>query len=113
MANVAIPQGSRYKDTPVYEGTRGPEFALMEPPVEALQESRGYRTHRVRSHELGFLDVLAVRYYGVGTERLWWFLALSNAILDSETEMQVGQTLLVPPRTLAVQFRTRGPALAS
>lgn len=112
-ATIDLPQASRYKDTPLFSGTRGPEFGLMEPPAEATQVSPDYTTHRVRSHEVGFLDILAVRYYGLGNERLWWFLALSNAIIDTESEMFVGQELLIPPRSLALQFRTRGSNRAS
>lgn len=110
---IDIPKESRYKDTPVYAGTRGSEFALLEPPVEAIQEDSGYATHRVRSHEVGFLDVVAVRHYGLGRERLWWFLALSNAIIDSEVDMFVGQELLIPRRSFVTQFSTRGSRRAS
>jgi hypothetical protein len=108
-----LPQASRYKDTPVFTGTRGPEFGLMESPVEAVQEDSAYRTHRVRSHEVGFLDLIAVRHYGMGTEPLWWFLALSNAIIDPEIDMFVGQELLIPPKRLVDQFRTRSSLRAS
>lgn len=102
-----LPEASRYKDTPVFLGTRGPEFGLLEPPIEAIQEDPEYRTHRVRSHEIGFLDMIAVRHYGQGLEKLWWFLALSNAIVDPETETFVGQELLIPPKRLADQFSVR------
>lgn len=113
MATVTLPVESRYKDTPVFDGTRGPEFGLLEPPEEAFQEDPEYLIHRVRSHEVGFLDMLTVRYYGLGSEKLWWFLALSNAIVDPETEMFVGTQLLISPRNLARQFRSRGTRRAS
>lgn len=107
-----LPQDSRYKDTPIYEGTRGPEFSLMEPPEEAIQEDRDYRTHRVRRAEVGFLDVVAGRHYGPGYEEMHWFIQLANGMIDAETEMQTEQELRIPPRALVVQFRTRGTNLA-
>ena len=112
MATVQLPKFSRYKDTPVFNGTRGPEFGLWEPPPEAYAEDRAYRVHRIQQREVGFLDMIAVRYYGLGNEALWWFIAQANAILDPEKEMRVGGTLVIPPRNLAIQFRTRSTLLA-
>lgn len=109
---VDLPKASRYKDTPVFEGTRGPEFGLWSPPNEAYDEDRAYRVHRIQQREVGFLDQIAVRYYGPGNEILWWFIAQSNAMLDPEKEMRVGNTIIIPPRNLAITFRTRSTTLA-
>jgi len=110
--SVDVPKASRYKDTPVFRGTRGPEFGLWEPPPGAYAEDRAYRVHRIQQREVGFLDQIAVRYYGPGNEILWWFIAQSNGMLDPEKEMRVGQTIVIPPRNVAIQFRTRSTNLA-
>ena len=109
---TSIPKASRYKDTPIFEGTRGPEFGLWTPPEEALQADRQYKVHRVRRNEVGFMDKVSVRYFGQGDEILWWFVSIANAIIDPEVEMTVGQQLEAPPRTLVIQFRTRGSNLS-
>ncbi len=98
---------SRYKDTPVFASPDGPVFGLLEPPPEFLEEVEGVRRHTVVSHEIGFLDLLAVRFYGQGYEELWWSIALANAIIDPEKEMFAGQVLLIPPRDQAIQFISR------
>lgn len=110
--SVDLPQASRYKDTPVFVGTRGLEFGLLAPPPEAFEPDDQYRVHRIRRFEVGFLDKLSVRHYGEGSEILHWFIQLANALLDVEKEMRPGDELLIPPRALAIQFRVRGSRLA-
>ena len=105
--SITLTNLSRYKDTNVFVGTRGPEFALFEPPPEFIQESNEYRRHRIRSNEIGFLDKLSVQYYGQGYERLWWSIALANQIIDQERDMKAGEVLVIPPRALAFQFLAR------
>lgn len=98
---------SRYKDTPVYLEGEVLEFALWEPIEEFADLSGGYRVHRVSSNEVGFLDILAVRFYGQGYESLWWVIAQANALLDPEAEMYPGMVLYIPPRSAVVQFQSR------
>jgi len=110
MTTIAIRSDSRYKDTPVYATDDGkPFFSLLEPPEEFTVRQSDFQFHRVASHEIGFLDQLAVRYYGPGEENLWWAIALANNILDPELEMFTGQVLTVPSRRVALTFigRTR------
>lgn len=108
---VDLPKASRYKDTPLFQGTRGLEFGLMVPPPEAFEPDEQYSVHRVRRFEVGFLDKLSVLHYGDGNEILFWFVQLSNAMLDAEKEMKPGDELLIAPRALALQFRTRSSSL--
>lgn len=98
---------SRYKDTPAYNEGGLPEFCLFEAPDEFVDPADGYRTHHVSQSEVGFLDVVCVRYYGFGYEHLWWSVALVNGIIDPESEMYPGMSLVIPPKNLIVQFASR------
>jgi nucleoid-associated protein YgaU len=104
---IGIPSGSRYKDTPVYDSADGPVFALMEPPEEFVRPQSSFQFHRVKRSEIGFLDLLASRYYGQGQEDLWWAIALANAMVDPEKDMYVGQVLVIPDRTTVLDFVSR------
>ena len=104
---VTLSLHSRYKDTPVYADGGVAEFALWEPPAEFRTLQRGYRSHIVKSHEVGFLDILAVEYYGPGSEQLWWVIAQANALIDIDKDMYPGQVLYIPPKTAVLQFQSR------
>lgn len=108
---IGISNLSRYKDTPLFDdalfGKDEIQFGTMVPPEEFLEPSENVRRHTVAASEVGFLDILAVRFYGQGYEELWWSIALANAILDPENDMFVGQTLLIPPRAQAIKFISR------
>ena len=108
MADIDLPQASRYKDTPLFldPDEEQPVFALQEPPAE-FNDTTDFAVHRVRSREIGFLDQVAVRHYGVGNEILWWSIASANGMIDPENEMFAGQEIFVPPRAAAVQFVSR------
>ncbi len=104
---ITVARDSRYKDTPVFSEGGKPEFGLWEPPPEFDKLAPGTKTHVVSSFEVGFLDLLAVRYYGPGHEHLFWVIAQANAIADPEKEMYPGQTLTIPARSAVVQFQSR------
>ena len=84
---VDLPKASKYKDTPIFAGTRGLEFGLFAPPSEAIEPDPDYSVHRLRRHEVGFFDKLSVLYYGEGNEILLWFVQLTNAVLDPEKDL--------------------------
>jgi hypothetical protein len=104
---VTISTSSRYKDTPVYVQGGEPEFALWEPPPEFSGIKKGYRTHLVKSHEVGFLDIIAVTYYGPGSEHLWWVIAQTNALIDIDRDMFPGQILYIPSQAAVLKFKAR------
>ena len=106
-SEIVLSSLSRYKDTSVYAGDRGPEFGLMEAPLEFLTATENYKQHRVQQHEVGFLDMLAARYFGQGNEQLWWAIALANNMSDPEIEMFSGQVLVIPPRERVTAFVSR------
>lgn len=111
MAEITLSSLSRYKDTKVYTADDGtPEFALWEAPVEFTEDREGYREHRVKKNEIGFLDLLAARYFGPGHESLWWTIAVVNGMVDPEMEMRTGEVILIPPRDAVLEFIARVPS---
>ena len=108
MADITISSGSRYKDTPVYEGPRGAEFGAYRVPPD-FDPTSNRRTHVVRGFEVGFLDALAVRYYGEGMETMWWVIAQANRLVDPEREMREGDELVIPPLENVMAFVARAP----
>jgi hypothetical protein len=111
MATIRISNFSRYKDTKVYTDERDglAVFAPMEGPREFTTPGAITTTviHTVSAPEIGFLDMLAVRYYGPGYERLWWAIAHKNAMIDPEREMYAGQRIVIPSRAEINNFLTR------
>lgn len=106
-SNISLSNFSRYKDTAVYADSDGvTRFALWEPPKEFVSVSNP-TLHRVTQDEIGFLDGIAVRYYGIGYERLWWVILQANGLIDPEREIYPGQVLVIPPRTAVQQFLAR------
>lgn len=107
MAQFTISNYSRYKDTPVYQDPDMIRFANWRMPKEFVATPQGSIMHRVASCEVGFLDQIAVRYYGTNNELLWWAIAQANAMIDPETEMYPGQMIVIPPRASVQQFLSR------
>jgi hypothetical protein len=100
---------SRYKTTKVYEGDRGRELALMEVLPDLYTLGSEFRTYVVRSPDIGFLDRIAVLFYGAGHEWAWWAIAYANNMVDPDQEMFVGQRLTIPPRDALQRFLARAP----
>ena len=109
---LRIASNSRYKLTrPFLDTTRdvGVEFELMSVLSDFYRAGSDFRTHRVRAIDIGFLDRLAVEYYGPGNEQLWWVIAYANAIVDPEQDMHSGQALFIPSRSSLQTFLSRKP----
>lgn len=107
---ITLSRTSRYKDTPAYNAGGVVEFGLWEAPPEFVASGlpTGVRLHTVLAHEVGFLDLIAIKYYGDGSEVLWWTIAQANGIIDPETEMVPGQKLKIPPESRRASFIGRG-----
>lgn len=109
---LQIAANSRYKLTrPFIDSAldRGVEFELMSVLDDFYQAGSEFKIHRVRKVDIGFLDRLAVDYFGAGNESLWWAIAYSNAIVDPERDMVVGQALVIPSRDAIQSFLSRRP----
>ena len=100
---------SRYKTTKVYEGARGRELGLMEVLPDLSSLGSDFRTYVVRSLDIGFLDRIAVQFFGAGYEWAWWAIAYANNMVDPDQEMFVGQRLAIPSRAALQKFLARAP----
>lgn len=100
---------SRYKLTKVYAGDRGNELGLLESLADLIGVGTSYRTYAVRSPDVGFLDRIAVQFYGAGFEWAWWAIAYANNMVDPDQEMFVGQRLVIPSREALLRFVARAP----
>ena len=100
---------SRYKTTKVFSGSSGYELGLMAVLEDFYSVGTDYLTHVVVSQDIGFLDRIAVRFYGPGFEWAWWVIAYANALADPDLEMFEGQRLVIPPRTAVQRFLNRQP----
>jgi hypothetical protein len=98
---------SRYKDTNNENTSEGTVLSLWVPPVEFQTVKDNWGTHTVRQHEVGFLDILAARYFGAGMEQLWWVIAQANGIVDPDVDMYPGQRLRIPSRDEVMTFVSR------
>ena len=104
---VILSRLSRYKDTNVFLAGPAVEFGLWEAPAEFQGLPAGAQTHTVKANEVGFLDIIAVLWYGAGYEEMWWSIAQANAIINQETEMYPGMALVIPTQNLVSQFAAR------
>lgn len=111
---LRIDYRSRYKDTAVYlSDTLGPLFGPLQPPYEFDAIQRGWLTHALSEYEIGFPDIIAVKYYGVGAEPLWWVICLVNGIIDSDLDLVPGQRIAIPPRDVVAGFVARGQRVSA
>lgn len=105
---ISLAGTSRYKDTVIF---RTPDNrvvpGLMEPPSEFDPNQEDERVHIVEESEIGFLDSIAIRYYGPGLESLWWGIALANGLVDVETELYPGDAIVIPPRAQVLAYIAR------
>lgn len=107
MPAINSASSSRFRDTALYvsQDTGTYFYGPYIPPVEFDQEfPNATITHLVASHEVGFMDKIAVKYYGEGNEALWWSICRLNGIVDVESGMWTGQILVVPTKSVAQYF---------
>lgn len=102
-------ENSRYKLTKVYAGDRGRELGLMESLPDLYALGSEFKTYVVRSTDIGFLDRIAVLFFGAGYEWAWWAIAYANNMVDPDQEMFTGQRLVIPPREALQRFLARAP----
>jgi len=105
---VSLLKTSRFKDTAIFRAEVDKVItALIEVPPEFYQTDPNSKRHTLAQHEIGFLDRLAVAYYGEGFESLWVAVAFANGVTDPEFDLQPGDVLVIPPRPLVMQFLAR------
>jgi len=120
LGRLQLSNRSRYKLTRVFfndedaprladRNPDGREFGLMSTLTDFEALGTEFQLHRVRSHEVGFPEQIAVRYYGAGFEDMWWVVAYANRIIDPELDMFDGQELVIPSRNALTAFLSRKP----
>ena len=118
---LTISNRSRYKLTRVFVNREllpridgrnpdGLEFGLLSTLEDFLDLGTSVRTYVVGAEDVGFLDRVAVRFYGAGFEDFWWVIAYVNNIGDQQEGMFVGQSLVIPPRDRITAFLARKPS---
>jgi len=73
--------------------------------IKTSTESINFLEHTIQQSEVGCLDILADRYYN--NQRLWWYIAAFNNIINPIEDMFVGQTLKIPSLTYLQTFLAR------
>lgn len=120
LETVQLSARSRYKLTRIFRNDDldpriagrnedGFEFGLMSVLDDFTTLGDQFRVHRVTQQDIGFLDRVAVRFYGPGFETMWWAIAYANLIVDPEVDMFVGQELVIPNREILLQYIGRKP----
>lgn len=102
-----LSKSSRYTDTDLIQSDSKEYFVIWKRVQEITdsEESLSFLEHTVTAPEVGCLDLLADRYYN--NEKLWWFIAAFNNIIDPVSEMYPGQVLKVPPLLFVQSFVAR------
>lgn len=99
MKRTSLPSHSRFIGTPLVQLvdkagflTNSFGFGLWN-RVE-VKPSIYDKQHKIAQHEIGRLDLLAYKYYN--DVFLWWVIADRNGIMFQESEMKVGQDIVIP-----------------
>lgn len=105
MATISVPITSRFRYTRVFFTNGLYRYGTYVPPpsFETVQAGN-YSSYSVTASDIGFLDRIAVRFYGPGNESMWWALCRVNGIIDPEVDVWPGRKLKIPPREQVVQF---------
>ena len=108
MATIRIATSSRYRSTSLHQDVDLLQYGTYQPPAEFEDVSPGnYATYVVAVQDVGFLDKIAVRFYGPGTEAYWWVICRVNGIVDVETDLWPGRKLVIPPLSAVSAFKSR------
>ncbi len=107
VPSLAMPESSRYKDTPLYLLPTGKlEFGLWNPDRTALDVA-AFQTHQVTDYDVGRLDLMSYTYYG--SPHYWWIIAYANRLLNPVRDMVPGMLLKIPPREVIDRYIQRRP----
>lgn len=109
MNGVYITPHSRFRDTLLYATGEGLyQYGPYAPPPEFESLSPAdYSSYICGASDVGFPDLIATRFYGPGTESLWWVICRVNGIVDVETDIFVGRKIKIPPYSAVAAFVAR------
>lgn len=84
----------RYKGCDVLEDLDSKISFLSSREIHSIPRSSNDTYHRLQSHEVNRLDLLAHQYYK--NPLLWWVIAQANDIYDPYAHMEVGTLIRIP-----------------
>ena len=99
MRRTSLPSHSRYLATPLVQlsdraGFLTNSFGFGLWNRIDVKPSIYDKQHKVAQQDIGRLDLLANRYYN--DPFFWWVIADRNNIMFQESDMKVGQDIIIP-----------------
>lgn len=92
--NPSTSYADRYKSTLVLKDKTTGEMLLSTREIKDIPASPNDIYHRVQSHEVSRLDLLAEKYYR--NPLFWWIIAQANDIYDPLIPLESGTLLRIP-----------------
>lgn len=94
LDNKSNSVSDRYKDCKVLENIETGEVLLSTRDIFDIPVNTNDNYHRVKSHEVTRLDILAHKYYR--NPLLWWVIAQANDIYDPIEALEPGTLVRIP-----------------
>lgn len=95
--NPSKDYSDRYKNCKILTDVNTGEVLLSTREIKDTYATAKDTYHRVESHELNRLDILAQMYYQ--NPSMWWVIAEANNIFDPFEELIPGTLLRIPSTT--------------
>lgn len=92
--NKSKNSSDRYKECPVLEDIETGDVLLATREQVEIPNHPNDIYHRIKSHEVTRLDILAHEYYK--NPLLWWIIAQANDIYDPFISLEPGTILRIP-----------------
>lgn len=94
LKNPSKDYSDRYKNCKILEDIDTGDLVLETREISPIPYDSSNRYHRVKSHEVCRLDILAHKYYQ--NPLLWWVIAQANDIYDPFKLIESGTLLRIP-----------------
>lgn len=94
LKNTSKDKTDRYKNCQLLEDTESGDVLIATREIDSVPYRSSDVYHRVKSHEVCRLDILAHMYYQ--NPLLWWVIAQANNIYDPFTPLSPGTLLRIP-----------------
>lgn len=92
--NINASRYDRYRDCRILVDNETGETLLSTRELLDIPSTPLDTYHRVKSNEVGRLDLIAAQYYR--NPLLWWIIAEANGISDPLTPITVGSLIRIP-----------------
>lgn len=94
----------RYKNCDILVDKDTGDTLLATREIESIPVKPTDMYHRVASHEIGRLDIIANNYYK--NSLLWWVIAEANEIRNPFEDMRIGAIIRIP--TIETLYGNKG-----